>query len=201
MSLESIINKIQTESRAESEAILSKAKAQARALQDEARNKAETAKKTALAKGRQEAERLEQRLLQSAELNARKQLLQLKQSSMEKVFNHALDKLAQLPPHKYQEMVKQMLLAQPLAGDEQVVVSEEDFQVLGNGFKSKVNQSLAAKGLKGQLEIVFDEKVPRGGFILRRDMVESNNTFASLLRAKRDELELAVAEVLFGDKA
>ena len=118
---------------------------------------------------------------------------------VEEVFNLALTQLRQLPPAKYRQLIKQMLLGQELTGDEQVVVAEEDKKYLGNGFLAQINQELEKQGQKGQIELVFDEQLSRGGFILRRNMVEDNNSFAGLLRAKRDELELAVAQVLFGE--
>lgn len=200
MSLETIISKIQAESQAESQAILEKAKNQAKEILDDAHKEAEAANKVALVKGEQEAKRLTQRLLQSAELNARKELLAVKQASLDDIFNSALNKLNQLPADKYKEVIKKMILAQPLAGDEQILVAGSDSKHLGNGFLSQLNQELKSKGQKGQLELIIDDQIPRGGFILRSNMVESNNTFISLLRAKRDELELAVAQVLFTDK-
>ncbi len=198
MSLETIIAKIDAESQAESQAILKKAQAQADAQLAEARKQAQAAQKLALERGEQEAKRLGQRLLQTAELHERKELLQLKQELVEEVFNSALNKLRELPADKYKELIRRMLLAQELTGDEQVVVAGEDQKYLGNGFMTDINQELKKRGLKAEVKLVFDEQLPRGGFILRRNMVENNNSFAGLLRAQRDELELTVAQALFG---
>jgi len=199
MSLETIIAKIESESQEESQAILKKAQVQADEHLAQARKEAESAQKLALEKGEQEAKRLAQRLLQTAELKARKELLQLRQELLEEVFNSALNKLKELPADKYQVLIRRMLLSQELTGDEQIVVANEDKKVLGNGFMAEVNQELKKRGLTADIELVFDEQLSRGGFILRHGMVENNNSFTGLLRAQRDELELTVAQALFGE--
>jgi len=199
MPLETIIAKIEAESQAESQAILKKAQVQAQAISEEVRSKAAADQKLALGRGEQEAKRLKQRLLQTAELHERKELLALKQELVEEVFNSALNKLRELPADKYKELIRRMLLSQELTGDEQVVVAGEDQKYLGNGFMADINQELKKRGLKSSVELVFDEQLSRGGFILRRNRIENNNSFAGLLRAQRDELELTVAQTLFGE--
>ena len=200
MSLESIIAKIEAESRAQGQAVLQRAREQAGQLLDEARQQAETARKTALEKGERQAKYLARRLVQAAELKARKQLLQLKQELVQEVFQAALEKLEKLPPAEYRLLLRRMLLAQELSGAEQVICSAADRRILADGFIGEINAELKRRGLPAALQLQFDERLGRGGFILRRGKVENNNTFGAMLRAGRDELELEVARALFGEQ-
>ncbi|MBI5789058.1 MAG: hypothetical protein HZA78_09415 [Candidatus Schekmanbacteria bacterium] len=196
MALDAIISKIESESRSEYEAILKTAQDQAEKILMIARIDAEDLRQKTLSKGNLEAKQLARRLFQVAELNARKELLQVKQNLLDEIFQASLNKLTGLPADKYRQLIRDMLAAQNLAGDEQVIVADADKSYLGNGFVDGVNNQIRQKGGRSQLQLVYDQKLARGGFILRRGMVEINNTFNSLLRAQRDELELLVAQEL-----
>ena len=81
MPLEKILEKITAQAQEEAQAIIAQAKAQAQAMKAAAQGEAAAQTQLILEEGRVTAQRLHKRLVQQAELDARKSLLAEKQTS------------------------------------------------------------------------------------------------------------------------
>ena len=77
-------------------------------------------------------------------------------------------------------------LAKPvLQKDSVVMLDKADFDAVGGALKSELGCAVEAANL------------PSGGVVVKSGGIELNLTFAALLRQYREELEQAVASVLF----
>jgi len=68
---------------------------------------------------------------------------------------------------------------------------------LSADFISKLNKALAAAGKKGNVKLSDETRDISGGFILKSQGVEINNSFEAIIRLFRDEIEPKVAEIFF----
>jgi V/A-type H+-transporting ATPase subunit E len=127
----------------------------------------------------------------------RKKVLAAKQEMIDAVFMGVLQRIESMPDDEYKDIIMSMLLASPLYGDEEVVFSACDPHNLDQGFLNKVNEMLVKDGRKGQLRLSSDRGQFKAGFILRREGVEINSTFESILGTLRNDMEPLLAEILF----
>ena len=117
---------------------------------------------------------------------------------MNAVFSGVIDRIQNMPDDEYREVIASALLNLPLRGDEEVVFSTYDEHRLDQSFLDQVNELLSKQGRKGRLRLAPDRGQFRAGFILRTEGIEINNTFESVVKTLRDEMEPQVADILFG---
>ncbi|HHV78798.1 MAG TPA: hypothetical protein GXX40_04205 [Firmicutes bacterium] len=199
MALQDIIQRIAREASAEADGIVQQARARCDELRQSARSEAEKRKEQILKAAREQAEDVKKRVLTMAELDNRKALLSAKQTMVDKAFEHAIQSLGNMDPHRYSKVMKKLLLSAVETGDEEVIVSAADKKRLGDGFLEAVNKELVAKGLAGKLSFANETRNMSGGFILRRGNVELNATFDTRIKQLRDIIEADVAGILFQD--
>ena len=190
--------KIIAEAKREAKAILANARQRAENILSEARQEADAQKQKMLQAAKQQAEDRRQRNLTIAELDARKALLAAKEEMIEETFNQAISRLNNLKEREYEDLLYNMLLAATETGDEEVIAAEADRGRFQKTLLARVNKELKARGKKGELTLSAETRELSGGFILRSGNVETNCSFAALLRMQRDRLEPVVAEMLFG---
>ena len=195
--IEKIKDKIISDAEARAKQIQQDAETEASKIMAEGKAKSQE-KETALNKVMdQESAQARKIMLSMAELAMRNELLATKQELIEEVFAAAIDRLEKMTPQRYEELVKAMLLASVEDGDEEVLLSEAGRSKLSPDFLAKVNQELTATGKKGELKLAQEVPDIDGGFIIRKEGIEINNSFAALVNVYRDELEAEVAAVLF----
>lgn len=197
MSLEKIIERIEHDAQAQIDEIKNKASAEADRIIQSAKEEAESFRAQALEGARKEAEQRKQRLISSANLEFRKELLAEKQNAIDSAFQEAIDTLLNMEDAEYKRVIKKMIMSSVQTGDEEIVLSKRDKARLNNDFLNEVNSQLAKDGKKGNLTISEDTYEISGGFILRRGSIEINNSFESLFKSSRDDLESEVAKLLF----
>ncbi len=199
MGLKNILEKIDSDARAEASRIESQAKEQAQAILKAAEEKGRSLAAEIAEKARARAEEQARRVITLAGLDARRRGLDVKQRLVMQAFDEAASRLARIPDEEYRSLIRRMLLDSVKTGDEEVIMSPGDLSRITPSFISGVNKELAASGRKGNLKISESTREMLGGFILVQGKVESNNTFDVALRLKRDDLEPEVAGVLFGE--
>lgn len=190
------------------EKILAEAGSQAEEVLEEARKKAEAI----IAKGEEEAAAKKESVLQQAramgeerrrraqtiaELDARKAILAAKEELIEDTFRQALERLKGLDQKQYEDVIYPMLLAAAQTGAEEIIASPADAGKFTPELLGRVNQALKEQSKQGNLTLSGETREMQGGFILRSGDVEINNSFDSILRMQRDELEPEVAAILF----
>ena len=107
--IDTIIQRLNTDAKAETDALLEKARQEAAAVA--ARYQAQADKEVADLAARNErlaAER-EERLISAAQMEARKTVLAAKQAVMEETYAKALEKLRNLPEARYVEVLTELL--------------------------------------------------------------------------------------------
>lgn len=191
--IDTIIQRLNTDAKAETDALLEKARQEAAAVA--ARYQAQADKEVADLAARNErlaAER-EERLISAAQMEARKTVLAAKQAVMEETYAKALEKLRNLPEARYVEVLTELLLQAAPHGMGEVLFSAQDRETVGQAAVDAVN------GKSGGKLTLSGETAPiQGGFILKDGNVEVNCAFDTLVRLQKAETAGQVAQRLFG---
>lgn len=197
MSLEKIIERIEQDAKNQAEEIIKNASANSDKIIQEANERANQVKSQALEESKKQASVHKQRLISTASLDLRKDILIEKQRTIDSAFQEAMDNLLKMRDDEYQKIIIKMILPNVLTGNEEIILSERDKTRLGKGFLDKINNELSKAGKKGRLTIAKDSYNILGGFVLRRGNVELNNSFESLFNSIREDIESEVSKVLF----
>ena len=199
MSLKNILEKIQFEADQKGETIIRQAEEEAKKILAKAKHEAQGKTDHIISEATQSAQQKDRRMILAAELAARKEILSEKQKAIKKCFDGAMEKLNQIPDQDYQNVVKNMLIAGYSPEITEVIFSKNDSQRINQQFIDKVNKALEEKGKKGQLRLSKEKRDICGGFILKGKRVEINNSFASVLKYRQNELEADVAKIILGE--
>jgi len=197
VSVDKITEKILSDAKAEVKRIETEATRRVREIQSEGQEKVRAIESAARQEGERRAQDRQKRDIATAELELRKAALAEKQRLIQKVFEDAFQRLAKTRGEEYRDFLSELLMRTVESGDEEVILSKEDAQRLGQAFLKEINGRLKEKGRQGELRLVEHGRDIQGGFILRQGKRETNCSLAALFSAVREELEPRVAEVLF----
>ncbi|HEA47160.1 MAG TPA: hypothetical protein ENH97_01975 [bacterium] len=189
MPLEKIIERIGEEFSLEIDKIKKETQDRVSEILKEAKEKAASIKDEILKKASLEGQRRRDRILTTANLEARRIVLEEKERLMEEAYKKALTKLESRGKKSYQDIIKKMLFRVAKSGSGEIIISKEDRKRITPSFIGSINKDL---------KISKEERGISGGFILKRKKIEINNSFESLLRSKREELEPRLVRILFG---
>ena len=195
--IDKILDKLQAESREETDAILDKAKAEAEAITARFAKQAEQEKAAAAEKGRKAAEDRQDRLIRAAEMESKKTLLGAKQAVLDKAFAQARDALLHLPEEKYVSLLAKLAAGSAGTGAEAVVLNAKDRAAVGEKTIAEANRLRREAGLPASLTLSEETAEIDGGLFLRDQSSEVNCTFETLLRLGREELAGQAAAILF----
>ena len=143
--IDTIIQRLNTDAKAETDALLEKACQEAAAVA--ARYQAQADKEVADLAARNErlaAER-EERLISAAQMEARKTVLAAKQAVMEETYAKALEKLRNLPEARYVEVLTELLLQAAPHGAGEVLFSAQDRETVGQAAVDAANGKSGGK--------------------------------------------------------
>lgn len=191
--IERILQRIESEARAEREEILNNARKEAAVIESRYQAQAEQETAELEAKRQRAAVEQEERLLSVAQMEARKTLLAVKQELVEQAYSQALEKLCSLSEAERVSVLAELLVRASSNGREEVIVSPGDHDGAGRAAVEKAN---ADAGL--QLTLSEETRPIRGGFILRDGSIEMNCAFDTLIRLQKTETAGMVAKKLFG---
>ena len=186
--------------RADAERIIAEAEDKAHALKEKKAEEAEIIKRRFLEESSLKAQERKRRMLTAANLEMKKDVLAVKQEMIDRVFEETLNVIEQMPVAEYRGVIADMLIDAVVSGDETVIFSERDQDRLDAGFLAGVNIKLKEQGKKGELKLAPERGHFRSGFVLVSGGLELNNTFESIIRMRRNELEAEIAEILFGEE-
>ncbi len=206
MALEDIISKINEDASLEVDEILKKARNKAKEIISLGTKEAEKIKENIIKKALDEEQKNKDSALALANLEARKNILEFKQSVISGIYNKVLEDLRNLSLQDYQNLIRNILL-ENASGEEEIIISSSDedkinqpvASPLGEQFINMVNQKLVDKGKKGNLSLYSERRNFNGGFILRRGKLEMNYSFTNLVNNLRDKTESEVIKILFGN--
>ncbi|MBC7246981.1 MAG: hypothetical protein H5T73_04265 [Actinobacteria bacterium] len=198
MSLEKLLEKIESDAREEGELIIARAEEEAARIRREAEEKA-AREGEAIARSfhaRAESERL--KILSQARLESRIELLAAKDELVEEVFREAKRSFLELPQERYRKWLKDIILKSVVSGDEELVASEHDRELLAAGLLEELNGELRVRGSRGGLKLSPETAPCERGVILRGDKTESNLSVEAVLQRVRVQGEEEVSRILFG---
>lgn len=222
--IETIIQRLNTNARADTDALLDKARQEAAAITARYQAQADQEAANLAARNQRNAAEREERLVSAAQMEARKTLLTAKQEMVERAYQRALEKLRSLPQEQYAELLAALLVRASSTGREEVVFSPEDREGAGKAAVARANELLAkeaapelplgdgvvanllnkvAAGVSAfaqgtaMLAVSEETRDISGGFILKDGRIEVNCTFDALVRAEREQTAGEVAKLLF----
>ncbi len=224
--IEKITARIQSDAAAELQQLRQQTDEQVKAIETQAQLQAEKEQDEILARGRKAADERLERLKSAAQMERRKLELAAKQEVVSEAFEKTLEKLCNLPDEDYIKLLTALILKAVSTGREQVIFSQRDRNRIGKqvvvaanealvkdvvpelpealsnskvgSFLGKVVNSTAAQITGTGLLSLSEETRPiQGGFILVDGPVETNCSFETLIRLKREGLEKETAQLLF----
>ena len=127
-------------------------------------------------------------------MEAKKELLALKQEMISRSFDEAAKKLASLPEEQYVALLGKLAANASVTGEEEIVLNTADRERVGEAVVKASNEKLGGKGSLRLSESTGDFD---GGLILRRGNIEVNCTTTLLVELCRGDMSAAIAGVLF----
>ncbi len=196
-SLKAIESEILRDARAEADKQIQLANA--RAEEKIAAKRKELEKELALRKeyNSEEAAKKKARMLTGAALEERKMRLAAKQETIDLAFSNVIEAFEEMDKDRYGKWLSDLILAYAETGEERVLVSEGDKDLVDEAFLKKVNQKLEEQGKVGKLTLVEEAGEFAKGFVLQGELSEINCNLDALVKAVRKSLEAEVASVLF----
>ena len=194
--LNNITSKIIKDAEEKRDEILNAAQVESDSIIAKETKKAKNLEVELIEKAKIEAKARENRVISNARLKVRNNELKAKQDMISKVFEKAVERLNSLSTLEYKEYILRALDSLDLEGTEILIINKKDEDVINNKFLLDLNNKLISLGKKGKISILTNGNFDRG-FILDRHGIQINNTFESLVKSLRSELELEVTKVLF----
>jgi len=195
---EKIKSRILEGARAKAAEIEEQARQEADAVMKQAEQEASLKRAEILKKAETDSQEVYRRLLSSAALEGRKELLRAKQEMVEAAFRGALERIVNLPDKEYQKLMEDMAVNAAQKNGGEIFLTERDHKRLDKEFLNNVNKRLQAAGVNGKLVLSKDTIRSSGGFILKSGDMEVNSTLEILFEMLRPELENEVVKILFG---
>ena len=195
--IENILSHIKTESEAECEAIERAAVAECERIRSEYAQRERDEYNRKKIEGKKAAELRLERLTELAELESKKQILKTKQEMLSAAFDHAAEKLTQLPDAEYIDLLARYVCAASLTGDETIILSPGDKDRIGSDLLEVANSAMSETGKTASLTLSEKTADIRGGFILSGGSIEVNCSVDALVAKIRKELTPEVASILY----
>ena len=192
--IEKITARIESDARAEADAVLADAREKCEKIRADYDKKAQDEYWSLVRAGVKECEARVQRLGRTAEMEAKKSVLALKQSMVAEAFERAVEKVCSMPEKEYAAFLAALAARAADSGHEEIILSARDAH-LGDAVCAEANRLL---GSRGGLTVSAQTREMRGGLVLREGDIEINCAVDVLAEQYRYELASQVAEIMFG---
>lgn len=195
--IEKITARIIAEANAEAAATIAAAQAQAGEIGAANEKKAQEEYQACMRTGKVETEQRIQRLGNTARLEAKKEILALKQELIAAAYAKAKEKILNLPEAEYVAFLAAQADKASISGDETIVLNETDKAKVGAQVAEAANALVKERGLEPKLTLAETTAAISGGLLLRKGAVEVNCALDSLVDMSRNSLDAEIAAVLF----
>lgn len=188
--IDNITKRIADEGENAAREIIAAAEAEARALRAEYAKKAEGVREKILVRAGKDAEDAAFRIESAASSDVRRSYLAKKQELISEAFIKAEEKLASLSGDELVLALASLAIRAADGESGELILAEKD---------ASLKEKILAKCSENK-GITVSEKMHSlgGGFIFKRGNTEINCTFSRLAHELREELQLEIAEILFG---
>ncbi|MCR4771113.1 MAG: V-type ATP synthase subunit E [Oscillospiraceae bacterium] len=194
--IDKITARVIAEAEAEAEALQAEANKIAGEIIRDADARAQELTDRIVDRGRGEAGRLGELAVSSAETDARKAMLSMKQDLVSEAFGLALKKLRSLDDDKYISLLASLAAGAKETGTEEIILNESDRERFGEAVAAEANRLCS-----GSLTLSRQTRPIVGGLILSQGNIEVNCALDTLLSLRRNELAGAAAGLLFDQGA
>lgn len=194
MDAKAILEKIESDARAQAAAYLKEAGEKAADMRRRAQERIDLANEKNRQRIELDGKENEQRMLRMAELEEKKAELAAKREVLDTVFSAAVEALRKLDKEKARAFFLEKAL--PLAdGADELMPGNLSRELIDASFAEELNRRLAAAG-KPAVRL-SGETVPGTGLVIRKGGAQLNCTFEALVSSLRADCETAVAGILF----
>ena len=151
---------------------------------------------TILKKSEADTASQKERVKSAIDLQRRTRLLEAKQEMIAEIIEKAYEKVINLAPDDYYQMLLSILEAYILPQEGEIYFSVKDLENMPVGFGKEIEEIALAKGGKLTVAGAGRDNIDNG-FILAYGGIEENCTIRAMFDAKRDELSDIVHRLLF----
>ena len=190
--IEKITDRIRAEAEAEAAAALSEAEKSADAVRADFAAQAGELEKTMLAQGTEEIGQKVQRAERASRLEAKKDILTLKQELVSEAYRRATEKILAMPEDDYAAFLAREAGNAALTGKEEIILNPDDREKLGGALLEELKRSGSRLTLSEETRPIV------GGLILSQGRIEINCALDTLADLHRSELAGEAARLLFG---
>lgn len=194
---EKIIAHIRADGDAEAKKILDAAAKQAEEIRAASFKEALSEYERLMEAGNAECEDILSGSRRIAEMEAKKNVLSVKQEMISAAFDAAREEIVNMPRDKYTQFLARMATEAAASGMEEIVLNARDKAEVGKAVCKAANELLSAKGTPGKLTVSEDTADISGGVIVRFGGIETNCSIDALIRQRRSGLSTEVAAALF----
>lgn len=185
MTAEKILERIKKDSEKEINQILKEAEKQTKGIIDNAKKEAKVESEKILSTGKSQAENIKKILVSKANQDAKRDIMNARETIIEECFEKAHQKLSTLKEGEYKKIVTKLIEAgkKKLDGQCTIVVSNEIDKKIAKSMGLKVTGDLKASG----------------GVILKSSggEISLDNSFEGILKRRKDEIRIKVGMQLF----
>lgn len=139
-------------------------------------------------------EEIESNAKSAAQMEAKKQLLGVRQGIMNQAFDNAKQAMEKHSDAQKTQYVKALVL-QNANGTEKIVANKSE-GIFTDALLSDLNSALSSAGKKGNLSYEFVE-APMQGFILKSGGMQIDLTYGSVVEQLKDQIDTQVSKILF----
>ncbi len=183
MGLEELINKIILDAKKDAEAKITLAESEKAKYIAEAKSTAERMLQEYEEVAKKDAKVIYDKLVQSAKLNARNKLLTEKQKFINKLLQDAINTICNFSEEKYFQWLEKQLELIELPENYELILCQRDLDRLPKEWRDK--------------KISKEVRNISGGFVIKTQIYELNNTLEAKVEHKRELLEKVAYENLF----
>ena len=195
--IDKITARIVADAQQEAEILLAEAKVEGQEIIERHDRQAQDQYWKLVTAGRREADGKADRMRRMASMEARKQVLGLKQELVEEALDRTVQYFLDLPEDQYVDLLAQFVVRAAKSGREQLIFSPKDRGLYGKKVTIRANEALGAKGMEAELTMSEEAREMSGGVIVTDGLVDVNCSFDAMIEAQKGVLISPVAEILF----
>ena len=189
--IDKVAARIVSDAQQEASALKEETQARAAELKDAAERHAAELRRTFLAEGEAEAEKQYALLIASAETDAKKETLRVKQDLLNEAFDRAVLYLRNLDRERYVRLLSGLAQKASETGHEEIILNAADRAQYGEALMEEIRR------LGLDLTLSEETRPIVGGLILSQGRIEVNCALDRLAALHRSELAGDAARLLF----
>jgi len=189
MALKDITNTIKAEAEAEAEKIKAEGNKQVESVTQKGKEKVAAEKKLLDERTNKEVQKVLDKAKFHANIEERNEIVAAKQKIVVQVFKESLPKIGGLDDNVYVDFIGKLI---------NVLPSVKDGQIVSAAGKEELTKKALEKSER-EFSVLAETVESVGGFVFRSEDIEVNDTFEALLVGLKDDLEIKVSEILFGE--